>query len=72
MGYYNITFYRALFPYVFDSGVVVTGLTLLGLAAEYATALYQSWISYAFPAPEYNFILESTIKIPTQMTETPT
>ncbi|KAJ5208459.1 hypothetical protein N7449_002838 [Penicillium cf. viridicatum] len=40
------------------------------LAAGYATALYQSWISYAFPAPEYNFILERTIKIPAQMTET--
>lgn len=51
---------------------VVTGLTLLVIAAEYATALYQSWIPYASSAPEYNVILESTIKIPAQMTETPT
>ncbi|KOS42111.1 hypothetical protein ACN38_g7034 [Penicillium nordicum] len=42
------------------------------IAAEYATALYQSWIPYVSSAPEYNVILESTIKIPAQMTETPT
>ncbi|KAJ5954630.1 hypothetical protein N7501_008909 [Penicillium viridicatum] len=41
------------------------------LAAEYVTALCQSWISYAFRPPEHNVILESTIKVP-QMTETPT
>jgi hypothetical protein len=52
--------------------VVVTGLTFLVFAAEYATALYQPWMSYTFPAPEYSVILVSTIKIPAQMTETPT
>ncbi|CDM33472.1 unnamed protein product [Penicillium roqueforti FM164] len=38
------------------------------LVAEYATAVYRSLMSYAFPAPEYNIILESTIAIPAQMT----
>ncbi|CAI7586395.1 unnamed protein product [Penicillium palitans] len=44
-------------------------------AAEYVTALCQSWVSpYAipFPAPEYNIVLESTVKISAQMTETST
>ncbi|CAI7618336.1 unnamed protein product [Penicillium discolor] len=41
-------------------------------AAEYVTALCQSWISYEFPALEYNLVLESTVNTPPQMTETPT
>ncbi|KGO50521.1 hypothetical protein PEX2_036920 [Penicillium expansum] len=40
------------------------------LIMEYATVICQSLMAYIFPVPEYNDILESSIKIPAQMTKT--
>ncbi|CAI7588925.1 unnamed protein product [Penicillium crustosum] len=61
-----------VFFFTLPLGLIVTLPSAMRFSAEYVTALCQSWMSSAFPASEYNIVLESTVKIPPQMTETPT